>query len=454
MYQLGDPDFSEFVKHFRVNWNVLRKSLYDFIDIFQLHVDVSTMPKEPMIFRQNDNTNTSFNPEFPDFSLEGISKSTEVEQDEEFVLEKLHWEPVNPLPYTLKYRGRNSFREWSNNDRASHDTPISVVVILDEKIQTHVPVNIQVIREDISFGSFSSLAGPKYEDVIRELTEADFDLYPLMKAQPKLWKGKFGCIIHSFYQHGKQRIDALKPAASESGMIIMDIGEKKAIDYYKAGFLSNMDYQIRIILAATGNLIEVRAPHWVEINVNEEVFDKLPQTIYSSVTLTKAPEDSSLPNKEFLSSLVSGENQRSLFVGARSLTPYVRFFNAAGKATSLLSQQTSATLVNAVKQIMASKLSFGATYNSALNMNDFDWKTPCEFVCAVSSSSIDKEDYEEIVASISSVGWPTIENIIEPIVKYLKYRRRLLSSYDMGGVRKTYRAGWPCTLTSRWAIIA
>lgn len=397
VHQLSSPKLEEFAAQFRANWGDLSKSDYAFIGVFRLRlIHAGDNEPSPLAPQQNSSAanakpqdwfNITFAEMFSRYGAEATKKNEIV---------NAYWEPVEANPFKLKHERRSLIKQWHDQQRVYHDTPICIVVILKQHIDNHVPVSAQVIREDVGFADWGSINGPTYESVTRLCTPADFAAFPSLKDRTDLWQGKMGCLITPFYQHGKRRIDGLKPMATSTAMALSETfggTEKKAVNYFALGHLNNMDYRIKVSLANVKRT-EVVASLWGEVDGDYKKLTKLPQTIYTTVKLTQAPEQSALLNREFLQSTTDKAEATTLFANGFALTPFVRVANDAGVWSPMLNQYSHTTLINEASRQLAGQPQFKHS-TEELSLNHFVWKNRCEFIFTLSCIDLDKVSYEE-----------------------------------------------------------
>lgn len=408
LHQIGTSKFFDFAKNFRASWGDLRKDNYHFVGIFRMEIDVY---EAPLVLRptedheQDDDAETdSFS--FTDFNI--FDSEPDKQAKTKIEIKKTSWKRVNPKPYSVKRHGRNSRKSWDTSEVVKHNTPISIVVILDEKVKMHLPISAKVIREDVGFAGVSQINGPSYEEIARELTAEDFEDFPELRNREDLWKGKYGCIIKPFYQHGMNRIDGLKPMVGSTGLSIIESfsSSKKALRYYRSGNLSLMDYQIDVTLAKVGHST-LRAPIWGEIKGDVNNLENLQQTIYTDLEIKGPPEKASLLNKEFLLSESSSEKSRTLFKVFHRIHPFIRFYNESGETTPFTTGGSTRDLLKYSFARMKNKpgLKMGAD-----RFEGFDWETPLDFGVAITV-----EDRHLFINTFEEIGqnWKTLSCSVE-----------------------------------------
>ena len=171
IHQLNEPDFNELMQNFRINWGDLRQSDFHFIGIFKLSIETYEVPLEPQILNS-----TSTDPlsdvkkyrELSEFDFDNLLNPQHIqEEDRVLKVKNIKWVKVNPKPWTEKRHGRSRFKTWQDNEQVHHDTPISIVIVLKEGVNYHIPVSAQVLREDVGFADIGTLKGPSYEDVCK-----------------------------------------------------------------------------------------------------------------------------------------------------------------------------------------------------------------------------------------------------------------------------------------------
>lgn len=285
------------------------------------------------------------------------------------------------------------------------DKIMVVVVFKDDgknKVDRITPVNLQLFRYD-----GLNAEGPKYKSLARPLCMEDFDGIDqnhLNYSLKKSFVGKYGCVIKPFFQLGSDTFYGTKPLASSTSFWWKD----DAIEYYKDGCLSNMRYGFECVIG-NNKKTKIDVPlaskkHWL---YNHQSPSKFSSEYLVDINIDKGkdarPEEKIFLIESFLKSNSKKVERPLLFGGRISAFSWLRIGNRQFGYMPYIPPKLTNSIVSAYS---------GAGINlkhdgSAIEINNFDWKSPVELVFFITSTELRKKDYETI-----NIDWRRISGHI------------------------------------------
>ncbi len=263
--------------------------------------------------------------------------------------------------------------------------PIKIVIVFknepkhNEKIIDMLcPVSVQLHRYD----NFVDIDGPKYKTIARKLMPKDFEhlpdvdndkiaLFTGIREGKQIGKGMYGCIIEPFYQLGTITRAGIKPCST--GNSLKDIFSEDN----KGGF-KNMKYGFTCVV---GNEEDTK----VKIPLHTKKYWD------SSIAITDSFDD------EITVSLDSNDQEQRKLLDkvflANNSTPktgYPHFFRNVRSPIGTTKLHASSYIR------VGSNSSFIPPSKKSIQFDNFDWKTPVDFVFTLTCSDPQFDKYTSI----------------------------------------------------------
>ncbi len=385
-FAAGLDKFKDFARDFNPNFKGLNTDIYEHTAIYFQETNVKdNYPLEPEIetkwklIAQNEldyyeqNKKTANNP---------IANSAvlfrKVDDSIDF------WGKMKSAVSTIADRDGTEDRRLFSKCPISPITPVKVLIVFkntgDKKVDRIAPVSIQLIRYDIG------IDGPVYKSLARKLTLADLeDLDDLNPEQKKKIEGMYGCIINPFFQFGNLTHAGLKPGSKSKS--------KRDIEYdlYRGEF-RDMKYGF-ICKVGNEDSTKIKVPfatkkYWNGPDNVDSFDDEITVTLN-----TENPIQKNLLQKGFLNNNTEKYDFPPFFTNSN---PRYRALDAASFI------RIGGDEVNNEKNIFLSPLPLRSemdhfhklhksgpklSVRGGLNIDNFNWDTPIDFVFTLSCTN-------------------------------------------------------------------